>query len=497
MKPKSFAAYPLIPAMALSIFSSCNGNKENTDYGTLSIGDVNAWVGYPASEFFPKAEGAAAGKTIAFRYDASKITVDAAKNTVQALAAGTHRVTATIDGAAAEFSVRSFAADRSSNRYNTSAYDAKAALLAQKWVDDGGGSATTLFIGDSFFDAGQFWTNFYSTYAGKDALCFGISATTSYDWDIYLGSWVGKLNPKNVVMHIGTNNVYDDGDQAADAVLSLQRLFTLMHGKLPESRIYYFGISQRSYDTAKIGIVNTVNTVMKAWCGERSWITYLDTPGKLTNDMLKDNVHPKIEYYSVFTNELASAGLVMAAKAASATIADITRAASQAIGNNPVTLLYKGAGLTADYILKGKTDITALGTNAHLECGFPARNDNCRMLLWNNASDNKLKTGYIYNGAGADVPVYDFIPGQTLTLDFELVSSGGNAFLYINGDPVLVFAKPAAGPIGISSEAMGCRIYGMTAVSKEFDAGEFAARIAPFQQTIDAYSDKVAGAYRP
>ena len=112
-------------------------------------------------------------------------------------------------------------------------------------------------------------------------------------------------------MHMGTNNVYDDGDDIAGTVSALQRMFTVMHETFPDTPIYWFGISQRSYDMPKISAVRKINAQMKSWCDERSYITYIDTPGLLKNHMLRDNVHPLLEYYSVFTNALEKTDIVI------------------------------------------------------------------------------------------------------------------------------------------------------------------------------------------
>ena len=88
-------------------------------------------------------------------------------------------------------------------------------------------------------------------------------------------------------------------------------MFYVIHRQLPDAGIYYFNISQRSYDATKIGIVATVNDIMAAWCAGREWITLIDTSSLLTNDMLRDGVHPKNEYYYIFTDALAKTDIVI------------------------------------------------------------------------------------------------------------------------------------------------------------------------------------------
>ena len=71
------------------------------------------------------------------------------------------------------------------------------------------------------------------------------------------------------------------------------------------------GVSQRSYDKDKIEKVSDINARMQNWCDGLDFITYIDTPPQLTNDMLKDGVHPKPECYSVFVEALAKTDIVI------------------------------------------------------------------------------------------------------------------------------------------------------------------------------------------
>lgn len=277
------------------------------DYGTLFIGDIATWVGYPPSDFvveYSRAE-AAGERELTFKYDESVIQLDAEAQTVRALREGETVVTASDGELSAQFTVRCMSAEKSGSKYDTSAFDDYTAALAAKWEQSGHDGKTTLFIGDSFFDTRYFWTDFDFVYAGKDALCFGISSTTTYDWEVFADGVLKAVRPKNIVIHLGTNNIYDDGDGAQETLLSLQRLLTLLHGRYEGARLYYFGISLRTYGSAEIACSESVNAAIKEWCALRDWVTYIDTPSRLTGDMLRDNVHPKLEYYRIFTDALA------------------------------------------------------------------------------------------------------------------------------------------------------------------------------------------------
>ena len=283
------------------------------NYGTLFIEDVAAWIGYPPSDFvveYSRPE-TAAGREISYEYDESMIELDAQAKTIRAFKAGETTVRVHDGVLETQFSVICANVDKRGEEYNTADYDGYAAQLAAQWSRSGNEGKTTLFIGDSFFDTRYFWTDFYQSYAGKDALCFGISSTTTYDWEMFAEGALADVRPKNIVIHLGTNNIYDDAKTAEETSLALRRLFTLLRDRFGGAHIYYFGISVRSYGTEEISRTRQVNADISAWCERRDWITYIDTPDRLTADMLRDGVHPKLEYYAVFTEALAETDIVI------------------------------------------------------------------------------------------------------------------------------------------------------------------------------------------
>ena len=277
---------------------------EPINYGTLVIDDVFAWVGYPNNFVIPHFSNPECAEVLTYEYDADGIEIDPATNSVTALKAGRYEVVAKSEHFSAEFVVRVEDVDLESAKFSAANFASAADNRLSQWLQKGNAGKTTIFIGDSFFDTG-FWTGFYSSeYVGKDALCLGISATTTYDWEEWISGWLCQVQPKNIVMHIGTNNVYDDGDSIYGALSAYQRMFLLMHELFPDTHIYWFGVSQRSYDKDKIEKVSEINARMQKWCDGLDFITYIDTPSQLTIDMLKDGVHPKPECYNVFVEAL-------------------------------------------------------------------------------------------------------------------------------------------------------------------------------------------------
>ena len=650
------------------------------DYGELNFTDVYAWVDYPASELDYEFSKPERKEAFTYKYDATKLTIDAEKNTVKALVAGDVEVTVESEHFADKFTVHAEQVNKNDACYTVPAdFNTRIAGKLAEYRNKGNDGHTTLFIGDSFFDERWFWTDFNRTYAGKDALIAGVSSSTTYDWEHFTQTFLKNVSPKQIAMHMGTNNVYDDKKSATETVSSLQRMFYLMHDAMPQTHIYWFNISQRSYGDSEIGIVATVNSTMKKWAANREWITLIDTSSKLTNDMLRDNVHPKLEYYSVFVNALKDAGVVIEdapvkegvgftagtynkeaktfnlktnartraylmdgaseysgnfvvsgtaktsangnnpwtefiinkapaddwfsaanalpvsnitfanngnsaiwgykaaggrdtlatvditsytftviayngsvlfkvndsvkvytdtdikdtyfgfgtenaelgitnlsvtisddvairakydqlAPTPSASIEDIDRTVDQHINEGAWTAEYKGKMLNRNYVISGKIDVTAVGNNPHIHFKFDG--DGNRILLWDNPGDGSLKLKCAVNGnydALGTVPdnaKYQIKSGEKLTLTWKLVATDNDAYLYINGELRMVWKNIPGNSVNLSSEAVACKFYDMTAKTLADDKAEYEKIISDMQSTIDAYKNNAAGVYR-
>lgn len=276
------------------------------------VRNVTVWVGYPASPL-PDVSYFKEGETITWIGEKPDIAVlDKGSRTLTAVAAGSFTLTAQTEGYAEIYNVTVKSVSKTGKKWQLDQDKTSYAnVLRSKWNSDGNDGKTTLFIGDSFFDVRYFWTDFYGAYAGKDAICAGISGATTYDWEQYAETFLRQTAPKNLVVNLGTNNFYDDHDSSETATESLQRMFTLIRSILPDTKIYYFAITQRSDTSYKTGVSET-NAAMKAWCEGYSFITFLDTEQALTvGTLLEDGIHPKLETYSVFMGALAESKIEM------------------------------------------------------------------------------------------------------------------------------------------------------------------------------------------
>lgn len=188
----------------------------------------------------------------------------------------------------------------------------------------------TLFIGDSYFDQFAYWKEFYNDYAGKAAHTSAIGGTKAWEWVNWVDSLVGSFdkNLKNIVIHLGYNEIVQGGPAAVDIEFMQQRLIEILHTKYPSVNIYYLGIGV-SYLFSTEPVMKqkalTCDDLTETYCSDKPYVTYVDMdacvqqylsedPTRDLQSFYKDKTHPKDECYSYIMSALANAGLVVADK---------------------------------------------------------------------------------------------------------------------------------------------------------------------------------------
>ena len=186
----------------------------------------------------------------------------------------------------------------------------------------------TLFIGDSFFEDDNWWVNFYNDYQGKACFTSAIGGTKVTQWLNWISSLVEPFagNMKNLVIHLGYNDVNASKISATQLEKYLERLFDLLHNAYPEANIYYFGIGTSYwFKTSQNTRAKETDDLTKSYAETCDYLTYIDMDeevynkyisetGKTLESFFKDGTHPKNENYSYIMNALEKAGCVIANK---------------------------------------------------------------------------------------------------------------------------------------------------------------------------------------
>ena len=181
------------------------------------------------------------------------------------------------------------------------------AFLDRGWQ----GPMGVLFIGDSITErwrnAPGIWKSHYWQYAPAN---FGVAGdrTENVLWRISNGE-LDNIAPKVVVLLIGTNNINDTAEHIAAAD---NKIASLIHTKLPNTRLLLMGLFPRAQDAAdprrdKIKQVNAL--LAKLDDGHRTRYLdigplLLDPDGKLRPEIMADYLHPTPKGYQIWADAM-------------------------------------------------------------------------------------------------------------------------------------------------------------------------------------------------
>lgn len=176
------------------------------------------------------------------------------------------------------------------------------------------GGIDLLFMGDSITD---FWRNrgkavWDKYYTNRHAANFGISGdrTQHVLWRIENGELDG-IDPKVIVLMIGTNNSGDDSaDQIAEGV---EKIVSEMRARCPKSKILLLAIFPRNRPTDKPEQLERIHQVNQriAKLDDGKMVTFLDInhvflgpDAQVPKDIMPDFLHPNEHGYQLWADAM-------------------------------------------------------------------------------------------------------------------------------------------------------------------------------------------------
>ncbi len=169
-------------------------------------------------------------------------------------------------------------------------------------------SVDLVFLGDSithaFDNKGKaIWQQYY---APRNALNIGFSGdrTENVLWRLEHGA-VDDINPKLLVMMIGTNNTGHRQDKPEETALGIKTILSVLEDKLPNTKVLLLAIFPRAAtkDDPLRKINDDINNIIKSY-GDGERIHYLDINhiflddnGALSKTVMKDLLHPNKDQY--------------------------------------------------------------------------------------------------------------------------------------------------------------------------------------------------------
>lgn len=172
------------------------------------------------------------------------------------------------------------------------------------------GPVDLLFVGDSITDG---WSKageaHYLKFAPYNPANIGISGerTEQVLWRLVNGE-LDNINPKVVVIMIGTNNIGHFEDEKPEwAAAGIKKIVDTVREKLPKTKILLLGVfprDEKDSDTRKD--IEAINKIISGYA-DGGAVTYLninekflDENGEIPDDVMPDKLHPNAKGYQIW-----------------------------------------------------------------------------------------------------------------------------------------------------------------------------------------------------
>jgi beta-glucosidase len=186
-------------------------------------------------------------------------------------------------------------------------------LLNQR-VSEGGEKAKVLFIGDSITqgwegEGKEVWAKYY---AHRNAINLGIGGdrTQHVLWRLENGNLKG-VNPKAVVLMIGTNNSNGEDNTPGQIADGVTAIVTKLRQTLPDAKILLLAIFPRSENySPQRGKLAMINQVLRKQADEKNvfWVDFgdrfLETDGTIPRNLMPDYLHLSPKAYGIWAEAI-------------------------------------------------------------------------------------------------------------------------------------------------------------------------------------------------
>lgn len=277
--------------------------------GVLSVSNVYQYLGYNPEKIATKMDGKL--EELDLYYDIVDESVcSITDGYVTGLKVGSTGVYAqTIGGQEVEFTVT--VRDPAEFAYNAVvlSHEQKFPVAVQNHTVTEEGM--TLFVGDSFFDTQNFWHSFNEDWYGKNCFSVGVSSSQTTDWMIMRNRLINRFKPKNIVMHIGTNDINATMRPTVQSYYDvITKFISTVIAENPTAEIYYLGIENRNGDQAGRNDYSFAVTekIRQEFAPQYGTFHYIDSPAVFNaapdTYVAADNIHPSGTGYKYYVDTL-------------------------------------------------------------------------------------------------------------------------------------------------------------------------------------------------
>ena len=170
-----------------------------------------------------------------------------------------------------------------------------------------------LFIGDSYIDT-AFWYTWENTFGSLKAANEGVGGTQTAYWLDMVNTLEVKYKTKNVIMHIGVNDI-DNGASVVDTANNIGKLFTRLSEVFPNVNIYYAGLAHNMMFPQYWGAYDQVNAAVSAVASTNEKLNFIDMNAIITANsegntyqwFAPDGLHYGLDGYAAFDKAICNA----------------------------------------------------------------------------------------------------------------------------------------------------------------------------------------------
>ena len=474
---------------------------EPIDYGIMTVtGPKAIYSNYPGKEIkvtFTKPEYAT---PVTFTTDNPNVTVVDGKIAAKGVYSAAFNVTVT--ATAEHFGTRTFTVSVSTFNGGVSA-ESKVQYYEQNIIkpENQGG---IIFVGDSYFDgvpngtgSPSFWADFYYDYQNEKAFLMGISSSQIDDLEVVSERIVYPMQPKEIVVHIGFNDVHH-GPLTVDELYS--RIITLCEQykeRLGDVKVYFIGVEPKKngyqsgttyYESSTVK-APALTAKIKEYAQASAWFTYVDTLPIFTDGQTittDSYLHCDLSHPSLHAYDAIRAAINAARGVTNFVPDDVVYVNDYGVGATIDSTGKKytakdGSELTDNYIISGKFTIADIKrNNAHLQFRFSSK---YRFLLWDSNSDGIFGVGYSANGVNKNdangAKTYN-AEKTRFNMSWAIVVDNGKASLYLDGAFMETMTAPVLEYFRIGATQMDVQFYEISLTVKAENAAEYEKKLAEY-----------------
>jgi hypothetical protein len=327
----------------------------------------------------------------------------------------------------------------------------------------------------------------------------GISSQRIEHLEVTSERIVYPMEPKEIVMHIGFNDVHTGTYEVEEIYSRITALCEEFKRRLPDVKIYYTGVEPKKNGYTEGSQYYHSSTVkaplltqkMKDYSLEKDWFTYVDTMGVFVEDgvinqeayLSSDLSHPTLVAYDEIRALINEArGVENYEESDKAFNIKQYGSSSDVDSSGRTFVTSEGNDLENNYIVSGRLRIIALNkSNAHLQFRFSSGS---RFLLWDSNNDGVVGIGYMSSGVASKsdktsgATLYDANNG--LELNWTIIVNDGKAYIYIDKELKEKLEKPSLEYFNIGALQMDVMVDNLELTIKDENETKYNSLISEY-----------------